>query len=638
MQVTILGSPLTPPSPAVTNKSDNRYTDYSTILDNARVEYYSSEYYWQVGRSSKTQGWILHLSVVRPQFIDLLHIVLPMVLERGLPFKIIRDNVLADSLLEGQLGSIYIAKMIGIYPDNDRQAIEIAKELISVTKGFDGPSILTDRCLGGNVYTRYGSLNPVICKGPNGNPVKHIYNKSGKLIPDPYDIPFSMPFGITWPFGEICSHVLPSRPILLNRRYYPMSTIKKDVKGNVISAIFFEKPWKVISCVVKQGCRSVIFDDASRDIRDRLKWQYKLFHELSPDIPLPQIFDYFEEYGDGFLVMKLVDGVPLAEVVQNCYKGGIWTDLTQPAQIRLMGYLLRILQIIQSLHEKGYVHRDITPLNFLIDRRNERVWLIDIELMFSVNEQYPAPAFAVGTPGFMSPEQQRTQTPSYKEDIYAFGALMLFTYTNLPPTKFNTSAPQNLKDAVLFFTRDDKIADCISRCIQRDPAERPNLEFIEFELSRYCFDLLNADDTLAERDKDYLSLSVQQLWAVVQAAIDGLGEKSLLSAEYYWVSPFLPSKETKFGNEQMGNIIYEGWHTGVSGPLWLLSIAKRNGFNIENVRQPYFCSWEYIKENFFAGQNRKFTLFSGGAGIAMALSEAFHSNLLAPDSRGLSMK
>ena len=175
---------------------------------------------------------------MKPQFIDLLQIVLPMLVKRELGFKIIRNTALSGSLLEGQLGSIYVGKMIGIYQTDDKEVFEIARELISITKAFKGPFILTDKCLSG-VYTRYKSFNPTMLKRSSGHPVKHIYSQAGKLIPDPYEIPFSLPSGIKWPFKEISSHIHLNRTRLLNGRsvnphdiLHPMSARVNTGYGN----------------------------------------------------------------------------------------------------------------------------------------------------------------------------------------------------------------------------------------------------------------------------------------------------------------------------------------------------------------------------------------------------------------------
>ncbi len=99
-----------------------------------------------------------------------------------------------------------------------------------------------------------------------------------------------------------------------------------------------------------------------------------------------------------------------------------WHDLTISESVQLLTYLIQIVIAISNLHKKGYVHRDIVPVNFLIDK-SEKLFLIDLELTYSLRENKPSPPFTLGTPGFASPEQQAISRPTTKEDIYGLGAL-----------------------------------------------------------------------------------------------------------------------------------------------------------------------------------------------------------------------
>lgn len=215
--------------------------DYSSMLDTLNVKYIPSEYYWQVGEIIKTQGWIIHLSVIRMQVAKLLNIIVPELIAANLPFKIVRDSDTAAALVSGNLGSIHLNKIVCIYSDDDFQLSQIAKKMISITSGLRGARIPTDRNLGGIVYTRYGSFSPIISRGQNDQPIKMIYDHKGQLITDPYSIPFKLPFGITWPFKEIVESNEQNPAKLLNYSYYPISILKPDAKGDVIRALYFRR-------------------------------------------------------------------------------------------------------------------------------------------------------------------------------------------------------------------------------------------------------------------------------------------------------------------------------------------------------------------------------------------------------------
>src|SRR5580692_6738962 len=78
--------------------------DYSLILQSFGLEYKPADYYWQVGEIIKTQGWILHLSVVLSQIRDMLENIMPILLEEEVPFKIAKNDIIAEDILNGNFG------------------------------------------------------------------------------------------------------------------------------------------------------------------------------------------------------------------------------------------------------------------------------------------------------------------------------------------------------------------------------------------------------------------------------------------------------------------------------------------------------------------------------------------------------
>src|SRR5579872_4550891 len=118
--------------------------DFSALLRQYQVSYRPSQYYWQVGQINHVQGWIIHLTVIHSQLPNLLQKLLPTLISSSIPFKIVRDSDTAGNILDGNLGYINLGKLISIYPENDAQALELAKNLIALTRHFSGPAIPTD--------------------------------------------------------------------------------------------------------------------------------------------------------------------------------------------------------------------------------------------------------------------------------------------------------------------------------------------------------------------------------------------------------------------------------------------------------------------------------------------------------------
>jgi len=600
-------------------------TEYSEILQTYGLEYMSAGIYWQVGKMEKVQGWILHLSVVVHQLPELLELVVPELVTKDIPFKIIMTEEMAAKKVHGGFGYIQLGKMVSIYPENDETANALAKDLIKITGAFRGPAIPTDRHLGGVVYTRYGSFNPVEVNIGKSEPIKCIYNASGELIVDPYTIPFSLPEGITWPFNDLAAPVLPRQPKLLNARYYPLSVLKPDAKGSVLRALYFKKFWQISPCIIKQGHPHMFADAAGRDIRDRLQWQYDLYQDLQGVIPLPKILDYFTIDETAYLVMEFIKGIHLTSWVSNTYCDRSWHYLSRAERLLLLDKLLDILDIISRLHKKNYIHRDITPDNFLVDKK-DRLYAVDLELAWSSRQHHPDPPFRLGTPGHISPEQQASQTPTVNEDIYGIGGLMVMIFTNMHAIKFHLYPPEAMRNVIEFITGEQILGDLVSACLQSSPADRPVLQNIRNILQHYRDGQL--PEAIPLGNCPINSKMVTNLQELVQMGISGLAHPELLNPKQRWIS--LTQKEDPYiGNEQLELRLSEGWHTGMTGVLWLVARARNMDFQVDDCLKAYAQSWEYLLDHFFPHiQNKPPGLYHGAAGVAMAVVEGVKAGLL----------
>jgi serine/threonine protein kinase len=612
----------------------NSSWEYSTLLDTYDLKYSESDYYWEIGEIEQVQGWILHLSVIRTQIMKLLEIIIPELVDAKVPFKIIKDDNLTKFILDGNLGYTQIGKVIAIYPKNDSEALLLSKILISLTQSFRGPIIPTDKKLGGVVYCRYGSFNPVRKYGIDGKEVKYIYNFKHELIEDRYSIPFSLPEGVTWPFEEIVSKEVVKPAKLLNRKYKPLVVLKSDAKGNVIKGIYFKGLLNIKNCIIKEGKRDMWADEQGRDMRERLAWQFKLSSDLKNDIPLPEVLDFFEENEATYIVMEYIKGQPLEDIILSTYKDKTWFILEPISKLKLTVYLLRIIQIIDKLHEKGYIHRDITPNNFLITRRDE-IYLIDMELAYSIKNKWPNPAFKLGTVGYISPEQRLQEIPTPFEDIYALGSLMIFIFTGLPPVKFDIKS-KALKRNLDYFIRNDKISQLITDCLDRKPQSRPLVKDIIEELERFKDSLEKSGNTIdvgvKEESVGKENISLNDL---INSAIRGLSHPALLSFDNLWDSPVL-KRDDYIGTEQMKREYLCGMHVGMSGIMYFLSKACELEYNIDNCRIGYARSWEYIQQKYLSdSSSANYGLYEGKAGIGMMIAAGMKAGLIKQDEINL---
>ncbi|GAA3945861.1 protein kinase [Chitinophaga oryziterrae] len=602
-------------------------SDYKVILEYYQLDYKMVDYYLQVGEITRVQGWILHLSAVISQVSDLLKIVIPVLIEAHVPFKIAAGKTDCTYLLSGYLGVAQIGKIISIYPEDDASSLSLAQRLIQITQTFKGPAIPTDIKLGNIVYTRYGSFNPIMRKNIAGIEEKYIYDAKGALIKDPYNIPFSMPEGISWPFSVLTNVLITKQKKVFKNIYKLLSTLKTDVRGNVYKGIYVKGLFRTAPCVIKQGIQNMSSEDTGRDIHDRLSWQQELYHKLADTIPLPRIIDLFKEDGDSYLVMEYIKGNSLYDIVKEInIDSNCWFQLPPDKALRILNYLINITSIIEKLHNRGFVHRDIVPVNFMIDKKDQ-IFLIDMELTYSIKEhKFDAP-FQLGTGGFMSPEQQLVMTPTIKEDIYGLGATILEITTGLSPVKFNNYFTKDLSNNIFFFTRARELSQVIADCLNPDPTCRPVISLVYSALTDYQRTLQSTNHI--DKNKDYNTKpSIQQIREITAAAIEGLNTSPMVMLNDVWYSR--ESKLASFNTSQNKEYIrYIGFSEGLSGVLYLLARASRIGFSIDSCMKGYKKGWTFIEEKcMLLLPDISPSLYSGAAGVAIALSEGIEAGLL----------
>ncbi len=73
------------------------------------------------------------------------------------------------------------------------------------------------------------------------------------------------------------------------------------------------------------------------------------------------------------------------------------------------------------MHRAGYIHRDICPRNFVVEKNCESLKLIDFGLSVPATPPFMQPGNRTGTANYMAPEVVRRRPTSQKLDVFAFG-------------------------------------------------------------------------------------------------------------------------------------------------------------------------------------------------------------------------
>ncbi|MDT0310544.1 serine/threonine-protein kinase [Streptomyces sp. DSM 44917] len=169
-----------------------------------------------------------------------------------------------------------------------------------------------------------------------------------------------------------------------------------------------------------------------------------------------------------------VAGPSLHEVVAHTY--GKLPERT----LRILGNGL--VNALRDIHAAGLVHRDLKPSNVMITIDGPRV--IDFGIARALEgsgEGLTRTGAAVGSPGFMSPEQCRGETLTAASDIFCLGSVLTFAATGTTPFGDPNTAMTALMLRIVQDQKDltevpDGIRPLIERCLLQDPGARPTLE------------------------------------------------------------------------------------------------------------------------------------------------------------------
>jgi serine/threonine protein kinase len=134
---------------------------------------------------------------------------------------------------------------------------------------------------------------------------------------------------------------------------------------------------------------------------------------------LVQVYDAGEVDGRPYVVLELVAGATLADRLQ--------TGALPPPAVAELG--MAVADALASVHERGVVHRDVTPANVLCGD-DGRVRLADFGITRLVDEgRWTDTSVALGTPAYMAPEQVRGLDATPAADVYALGLVLLEALT-----------------------------------------------------------------------------------------------------------------------------------------------------------------------------------------------------------------
>ncbi|MFW9257339.1 protein kinase domain-containing protein [Nostoc sp. CALU 546] len=222
---------------------------------------------------------------------------------------------------------------------------------------------------------------------------------------------------------------------LLNNRYQIIQVIGAGGFGETFLAEDVHMPSRR-RCVIKQ-LKPITNNDPQtyQLIQQRFEREAATLEYLGESSQqIPKLYAYFSENGQFYLVQEWIHGQTLTKILEA--KG-----FESEAAVREI--LLSLLSVLDYVHSKGIIHRDIKPDNIILRSVDGKPVLIDFgavkETIRSVvnSPGQPTRSLVIGTPGYM-PSEQAVGRPVYATDIYSLGLTAIYLLTGKHPQELIT--------------------------------------------------------------------------------------------------------------------------------------------------------------------------------------------------------
>ena len=233
-----------------------------------------------------------------------------------------------------------------------------------------------------------------------------------------------------YPHALPCGSVLAGRYVtgrVLGQGGFGITYVAQNYNTKELAAI---KEYYPDSMAIREGSHSVTPYNMDRSSnyeygKERFLEEAKTLSEFIGNPHIVRVISYFEENGTAYFVMEYVKGISLKKYLQG--KGGkiSWQEAMQ--------LLKPVMDALSAVHDKGIIHRDVTPDNIVITD-DGNVKLLDFgSARYRIGERSQS-LDVILKHGFAPYEQyiRRSRQGSFT-DVYSLAATFYYAITGLTP-------------------------------------------------------------------------------------------------------------------------------------------------------------------------------------------------------------
>ncbi|MEK7485735.1 MAG: tetratricopeptide repeat protein [Planctomycetota bacterium] len=242
------------------------------------------------------------------------------------------------------------------------------------------------------------------------------------------------------------------------------------------------------------------------------------------------LYEMQQNEGEICFTMRKIDGQNLSVLLHKKR-----THPEENDESQILSIFSKICNAVAYAHSRGVIHRDLKPENVMVGQYGE-VYVMDwgIAKKLHEDEAVPTESFpqekrshedayktigGVGTPGYMSPEQQENASlVTVQSDIYALGKILRQCFTGLSPMEeikqeaLRTQKKSKVRQpSVKKSTSEDEeipldIQAILEKATKSNPEERyPSVNALESDLQNYL-------KNIRVSVRDYTSLELLKKW------------------------------------------------------------------------------------------------------------------------------
>ena len=231
----------------------------------------------------------IHISATVYNYKEIFKVVLPILFEKKVQFKIINGEKHLEKINTGEYGYSQIGKIITIYPENETELMYLLEELYRKTKGYSSIEIPSDFRYKNSevVYYRYGEF---IDSGGKDKRVKTI----------PSDI-----------YNPILDYSI-KRYRGIPEEYHLIKILSARGKSKVYMAID-KTDFSVV--IIKEGIDKGEINSLGYDGFDNVYYEKEIFNELKEFNFFPRVKTYFYSSNNFCIVEEFIKGDTLSEIM-----------------------------------------------------------------------------------------------------------------------------------------------------------------------------------------------------------------------------------------------------------------------------------------------------------------------------------